>query len=130
MARKGRVFLVGDGQHQSNPIHGADLAKSCADAIEGDAPEINIGGPQVMTYREIAQLAVRATGGTARITHVPVWVMKAATVLTRLFNRHQGELLAFFTTMATNDVVAPTTGVHTLEQHFRRSSTSQDGDLP
>ncbi|MCP4663366.1 MAG: SDR family NAD(P)-dependent oxidoreductase, partial [bacterium] len=39
--------------------------------------------------------------------------------LVRLFNRHQGELLAFFTTMATTDVVAPTTGTHTLEAHYR-----------
>jgi hypothetical protein len=37
----------------------------------------------------------------------------------RLFSRHQGELLAFFTTMATTDVVAPPTGTHTLEAHFR-----------
>ena len=33
--------------------------------------------------------------------------------------RHQGDLLAFFTTMATPDVVAPSTGTHTLEVHFR-----------
>jgi short subunit dehydrogenase-like uncharacterized protein len=37
----------------------------------------------------------------------------------REFNRHQGELLAFFTTMATTDVVAPSTGTHTLEAHFQ-----------
>jgi hypothetical protein len=39
--------------------------------------------------------------------------------LVRLFNRHQGELLAFFTTMATTDVVAPETGVRRLERHFK-----------
>ena len=33
--------------------------------------------------------------------------------------RHQGDLLAFFTTMATTDVVAPSTGTHTLEAHYR-----------
>ena len=40
--------------------------------------------------------------------------------LVRLFNRHQGELLAFFTMMATTDVVAPSTGTHTLEAHYIR----------
>ena len=39
--------------------------------------------------------------------------------LVRLFNQHQGDLLAFFTTMATTDVVAPSTGTRTLEAHFR-----------
>jgi hypothetical protein len=43
--------------------------------------------------------------------------------LVRLFNRHQGELLAFFTTMATTDVVAPAAGAHTLEDHFRSLQT-------
>lgn len=31
MARKGTVYQIGDGQKKLNPIHGADLAKLCAD---------------------------------------------------------------------------------------------------
>jgi hypothetical protein len=46
--------------------------------------------------------------------------MWAVVRIVRRFNRHQGELLAFFTTMATTDVVAPSTGSRTLEEHFRR----------
>ena len=34
------------------------------------------------------------------------------------FNRHRGELLAFFTTMATTDVVAPPTGTRKLEAYY------------
>ena len=34
MARKGRVWLIGSGANRVNPIHGADLAVVCADAIE------------------------------------------------------------------------------------------------
>jgi uncharacterized protein YbjT (DUF2867 family) len=41
----------------------------------------------------------------------------------------EGELLAFFTTMATNDVVAPSTGRHTLEECFRGLQMSA-GDHP
>ena len=33
MARKGRVRLFGDGKSRINPIHGADLAVACADAL-------------------------------------------------------------------------------------------------
>jgi len=40
--------------------------------------------------------------------------------LARIFNRHLGELMAFFTTMASVDVVAPPTGTHTLEAHYRK----------
>ena len=47
MANKGRVWLIGDGANRVNPIHGADLAAACADAIEGHETEIDVGGPEV-----------------------------------------------------------------------------------
>ncbi len=38
--------------------------------------------------------------------------------LVRLFDRHQGELSAFFTTMVTTDMVAPSTASRTLAAHY------------
>ena len=119
MARKGRVWLIGSGKSRVNPIHGADLAVACADAVNGYEIEINVGGPQAMTWNEAAALAFEVAGRPAKITHIPEWLMWSVVRLVRLFNRHQGDLLAFFTTMATTDVVAPATGTHTLEGHFR-----------
>lgn len=119
MAKKGRVWLIGDGTNRVNPIHGADLARACAGAIEGRETEIDVGGPETVTWNEAAELAFEVLGRPARISHVPGWLMWAVVRLVRVFNRHQGELLAFFTTMATTDVVAPAVGVHTLESHFR-----------
>ncbi len=126
MARKGRVWLIGSGENRVNPIHGADLAVACADAIAGDAQEIDVGGPQTMTWREVAALAFEVLGRPARVSRVPEWLMWGVVRLVRVFNRHQGELLAFFTTMATTDVVAPSTGTHTLETHFRELKQSRD----
>ena len=119
MARRGRVWLIGSGQSRVNPIHGADLAVSCADAIDGDQREIEVGGPETLTWREVAALAFRVLDRPARVSAVPEWLTWAVVRLVRLFNRHQGELLAFFTTMATTDVVAPSTGTRTLEAHYR-----------
>lgn len=119
MAKKGRVWLIGDGTNRVNPIHGADLAASCVDAIEDRETEIDIGGPEVMSWDEVAELAFETLGRPAKISHVPAWLIWAVVRLVRPFNRHQGELLAFFTTMSTIDVVAPATGTHTLEAHFR-----------
>jgi uncharacterized protein YbjT (DUF2867 family) len=118
MAKKGRVYLIGHGDNRGNPIHGADLAVACVDAIEGDEIEIDVGGPEVLTYREIAELALQSLGKSARITVVPVWVMRLAVGLTKIFSKHQGGLLAFFTTAMTSDVVAPAVGVHRLKDHF------------
>jgi hypothetical protein len=35
-----------------------------------------------------------------------------------LFSKHQGDLLAFFVTAMTSDVVAPTTGTRALGAYF------------
>ena len=119
MAKKGRVYLFGPGNNRMNPIHGADLAKICADAMEGKNQEIDIGGPEVLTYRKIAELALEIQGKPIKISSIPVWMMNLITCITKLFNRHQGELLAFQTTAMTSEVVAPTTGIHTLKEHYR-----------
>ena len=118
MAKKGRVYLFGSGNNKINPIHGADLAVRCVDALEGENQEIDVGGPEILTYREIARLALETLGKPIKISSIPIWLMRLIVVTTRVFSRHQGELLAFFTTAMTSDVVAPTTGSHTLEAHF------------
>ena len=124
MARKGRVYLFGPGKNRINPIHGADLAVVCADAASRDAQEIDVGGPEVLTHRQIAELAFSSAGKQPRISSVPRWAMKAAVSLTKMFNRHQGELLAFLTTARSGDAVTPSVGVHRLEDHFRGLASS------
>jgi len=129
MARRGKVWLIGSGTNRVNPIHGADLAVVCADAIESRESEIAVGGPQTMTWREVAKLAFEVLGRPEKVTCIPAWLMWPVVRLVRLFNRHQGELLAFFTTMATTDVVAPETGTRTLEQHFKGGTGVKVEDL-
>jgi uncharacterized protein YbjT (DUF2867 family) len=123
MAKKGRVYLIGGGFNRVNPIHGADLAVACVDAVEGNEKEIDVGGPEILSYREIAELAFEVLQKPAKVSRVPEWLMWSAVRLVRLFNRHQAGLLAFFTTMATADVVAPTTGTHLLKTHFAELRT-------
>jgi uncharacterized protein YbjT (DUF2867 family) len=118
MARKGRVYLFGSGSNSVNPIHGADLAVSCVDAVEGHQQEIDVGGPETLTWHEVAELAFETQGKPAKITCVPIWVIKSVVNITKLFNRHQGELMAFLSTMMTSRVVAPATGTHTLREHY------------
>lgn len=119
MAEKGRIYLIGSGTNRCNPIHGEDLAKICVGAVAGERQEIDAGGPQTMTYREIAELAFRTLGRKPRISSIPMLLMRPVVALTRIFSRKQGELLAFFTTMMTRDVVAPATGRHTLADYFQ-----------
>jgi len=118
MAKKGRVYLFGPGNNRVNPIHGADLAVCCVDALEGEKQEIDVGGPEVLTYREIAELAFEVQGKRVKITSVPVWLMKFIIAVTKIFNKRQGELLDSFTTVMTSEVVAPANGTHALKEHY------------
>lgn len=119
MARRGRVYLIGSGHNRINPIHGADLAVTCVDAVDETAKEIDVGGPESHSHREIAEIALRCSGKKPRISTVPVWIMRSVVAITKLFNRHQGELLAFFTRAMSSEAVAPATGIHRLEDHFK-----------
>jgi uncharacterized protein YbjT (DUF2867 family) len=133
MARKGRVWLIGSGQNRVNPIHGDDLAVACVDTMEGSATEVDVGGPQTVTWDEVAALAFDVLQKPAKISRVPSWLTWTVVRLVKLFNRHQGDLLAFFATMATTDVVAPPTGTHTLDEHYRRllgSRIAEEGNSP
>ncbi|MBU0514786.1 MAG: SDR family oxidoreductase [Proteobacteria bacterium] len=119
MARRGRVWLVGPGQNRVNPIHGADLAVVCADAVTGEDREIDVGGPDVFTYRQIAELAFQSLDRPVKIVSIPARLARFFVAVTRVFNRHRGELLAFMVTAATSDIVAPSYGTHTLQAYFR-----------
>jgi uncharacterized protein YbjT (DUF2867 family) len=121
MAGRGRVYLFGRGEHRANPIHGEDLASVCADAIEASegGREIDVGGPRVFAWREIAEIALAARGQPQRITSIPTWAVHPVVALLRPFRRHRAELLRFFMTTATRDFVAPATGVHDLEKFYR-----------
>jgi uncharacterized protein YbjT (DUF2867 family) len=129
MARRGKVWLIGSGTNRVNPIHAADLAVVCADAIESRESEVAVGGPQTTTWREVAKLAFEVLGRPEKVSCIPEWLIWPVVRLVRLFNRHQGELLAFFTTMATTDVVAPPTGTRTLAGHFETSRGMKVEDL-
>jgi uncharacterized protein YbjT (DUF2867 family) len=118
MAKRGTVYLIGDGQRKINPIHGADLAKVRVDAVAGREPEIPVGGPATYTYREIAELAFAVLGKSPRIRRVPVWMVRAALPLVRLFSKRYYTIAVGITTITQHDFEAPKAGTHTLEEFY------------
>lgn len=124
MARSGRVYLFGDGSNRINPIHGADLAKVCADALESPNQQIDVGGPEVLTYREIAELAFDVLEKPRKITCVPKKLV-AATVgaLRWLTPVSMYGPVQFLANVMTMDVVGEPHGERRLENHFRRCAS-------
>jgi uncharacterized protein YbjT (DUF2867 family) len=120
MAKSGRAYLIGDGKKHLNPIHGADLAQVCADAIASRDVEVPTGGPVVYTQNEIAELAFSILGKSPKITRIPTWMAGAAIKAMRLFDRHAADLLDFFVTAGQYENAAPRFGTHTLDDYFRQ----------
>ncbi|MBS1616458.1 MAG: SDR family oxidoreductase [Bacteroidetes bacterium] len=119
MAKKGRVFLFGNGAFRMNPIHGADLAKICCDAIQTTEKEIPIGGQEVLSFNQIAEIACSVAGKKTRITHIPDWIRKSILALLRTFtgSKTYGPI-EFFMTVLSMDLMAPASGSHTLKAYF------------
>ncbi len=124
MAKSGRAYLIGDGKKHLNPIHGADLACVCAEAIIGSDAEVPAGGPVVYSQNEIAELAFSILGKPVRITRIPTWLASAAVGAMRLFDRHAADLFDFFATAGQYENVAPCFGTRTLDDYFRELSHS------
>ncbi|MCP4752527.1 MAG: hypothetical protein GY866_16675 [Proteobacteria bacterium] len=59
-------------------------------AIESGETEINISGPDVLSYREIGEMALASLDKPFKIGSVPVWLTKGIVKLVGLFCRHQG----------------------------------------
>jgi len=118
MAQSGRVYLIGSGENKLNPIHGADLAGICVDAVTGKEQEIPVGGPMTHSIREIAELAFSTLGRKPKITRIPPWLARLAVKLIRPFNKPLSDLAQFFITAGQNDAVAPATGTRTLKSYY------------
>jgi len=118
MAKRGRSFLVGPGENRFNPIHGADLAEVCVDAIESDQRELGAGGPDTLTQRQAAELAFEVLGRPSRIVVLPMWLMRGGVKLIGMLNKQFGDLFEFIVTAGEIDGVAPSVGRTTLRSYF------------
>jgi uncharacterized protein YbjT (DUF2867 family) len=119
MAKRGRIYLFGNGELRANPIHGEDLATVCVDAIDKSDKEVEIGGPETLTQNEIASIAFGVLGNKPKITHIPDLVRVAILRLVRLLtgSKAYGPVEFFMTVMAM-DMLAPEYGKHTLKGYF------------
>jgi uncharacterized protein YbjT (DUF2867 family) len=123
MAQRGRVYLFGTGQFRANPIHGADLASVCVDAIEAEDKELEAGGPETLSHEEIARIAFASLGTPPRITRIPDWLRRLTLRSLQSFTRQSFHgPIEFFMTVMAMDMIAPHYGSRTLKEFFAERS--------
>lgn len=122
MAQKGRVSLFGNGENVINPIHGADLAEVCINSITNPDKEVNIGGPEKYTFRQIAELAFMVLNKETKISSLPVWMIKIILPLMRTFtsSKTYGPV-EFVMSIMTMDVIGESYGRNKLTDFFEQN---------
>ena len=130
MAARGRIYLFGDGHFRGNPIHGADLARFCVDALSSGQSEHDVGGPAIYTQREIAEAAFRAVGKKIRLMSVPVGVARAIVGALRLATSSKvyGPI-EFFVEVLSRDMVGPKYGTESLIDFFEQEARAVGGGI-
>ncbi|GGH29043.1 SDR family oxidoreductase [Sphingobacterium alkalisoli] len=120
MAKAGRVYLFGDGKFKLNPIHGEDLAKVCVDKMIAGAKEETVGGADILTQNELAELALNAWHKPIKISHLPDWTRRFTIWFMRTFtsSKTYGPIEFFLTAMAF-DNIANQYGTNRLKDFFK-----------
>lgn len=121
MAKKGKAELFGDGNFKMNPIHGADLAEICVNAINAKEKTIEVGGPEVLTHNEMVELAFSTLNKKVKVSYMPEWMRKTILWFARSFSssKNYGPMEFFFTVLSM-DMIAPKYGTHTLRAYFEQ----------
>jgi len=114
----GPVPLIGHGDAKDNPIHEADLAVACLEALEAARPEVDVGGPETFTRRQELELAFQAAGRRPRIIAVPPRLFRAGAAALRPLDARRGEVLKFVAEISTTDMIGPPSGEHTLKDYL------------
>ncbi len=129
MAKGGRVYLFGDGKLKLNPIHGEDLAKVCVDKMITGVNEETVGGVDIFTQNELAELALKAWEKPIKISHFPDWTRRFTIWVLRTFtsSKTYGPIEFFLTAMA-YDNIANQYGTNHLEDFFKLEVKTMKGE--
>lgn len=106
--------LPGGGKTRFQPVYVEDFASMAADAVEEDdhaGETYEVGGPEVLTLAEIANLLRRASGGSTTVVPVPMPLARLGLTVGGLVPRFpmgpdQYRSLKFDNTTSSNDIDA------------------------
>ncbi|WP_165645030.1 complex I NDUFA9 subunit family protein, partial [Oharaeibacter diazotrophicus] len=85
MARFSPVLpAIGGGETRFQPVFVGDVAEAVARAVDGAVPAgvVELGGPEVVTFREVMERVCRETGRKRAIVSVPFGIAELAAKLT------------------------------------------------
>lgn len=126
LARRGFAPVVDDGAARTNPIAERDAATACLKAFNLPGAERNVGGPDILSRRDIAALALAAQTAKGVVRSIPSKLLAAQAAAIRPLHPRLSDLLRFVGHVMTHDTIAPPVGEHRLAEYF--ASLNAPGD--
>ena len=87
--KTGKATIFGGGNNPINFVSALDVAKFVEIALEDPRTRnqiIDVGGPENLSFNQVAALFAKIKGGPVQIRHVPLPVMRVVRVLSKPFN--------------------------------------------
>ncbi|MCY0905308.1 SDR family oxidoreductase [Arthrobacter sp. H14-L1] len=119
MARRGFGFTLGDGTAKINPIHGADLAEFIVEHLGEPSMSWDVGGPDILSYRELAELAFRVAGRRQRILRLRPAIVRPLQWAADRSSLRLSNLTRFFLESLKVDAVGTPTGERRIEPFLK-----------
>lgn len=129
-AKLGVFPVPGKPDAKSNPIHEEDIALAALDSIDSPSTELDVGGPEVFSRREMAQVMLRSAGRPRGIAlRLPGWFHLLCANLLWLISPRAGQMLKFYLVISVFDNTVPATGKKRLEDYYQQKRPSIIGGL-
>ncbi len=124
MARVGCIPLAGAGRARTNPIHEAEVAQACVEALSRPEESLEIGGPEIFTRHRLAEMAFDAIGKPPRVLSLPPSLLRAAVPFMKPIHPRFSSLIDFGLQASQGDILAPPYGTRRLGDYLRSATDS------
>jgi uncharacterized protein YbjT (DUF2867 family) len=124
MAKKGRVFVFGDGSARSTPVAERDVAQVLIGRLGEGTETVDVGGPEDLSFRDVAERAFEALGREPRIGRLPTWTLSFAARAARPLSTGRYGTFKFVEYLMRHDNVADHLGSTPIDRYFQALARS------
>ena len=93
--------------------------------MDSEEGEWNVGGPEVFTWKSLAECAFRALERPAKTTTVSPAILPPLIKVVGVVNPRRADTLRFVTWSMLNDCVGDPVGTHTLIDFYKSHATDK-----
>ena len=122
MAKRGPIFLIGKGDAKTNPVDHRDVAEVLVKHLWEGPEKIPVGGPDIVTRKEIGLRVFEALDKKPRFLSVPAWGMRFGSLMLRWLHPRLSQLLEFAVAVNISEATAPKVGKRGLLPYFSERS--------